>query len=118
MELVTNAFCSPTSAPSTPVSMKLPYLMVLTWMPASRAPSRLPPTDTVCSPQRVLVSTMCMTSVSATAQKNGAQLPPSQCTSPAISVGTLTGSPCDVTCTIPSRMNPVPSVVINDGKPT
>ena len=87
-------------------------------MPASRAPSRLPPTDTVCSPQRVRVSTMCMTSVSTTAQTNGAQLPPSQCTSPAMPAGMLTGSPCDVVFTIPSRTNPVPRVVMNDGSPT
>ena len=44
MDVVMNAFCTPTSAPSRPVSMKLPYLIRLTLMPASRAPSRLPPT--------------------------------------------------------------------------
>src|ERR1700761_713519 len=109
------AFWIPTSAPNRPVSMKLPYLILATLMPASRAPSRLPPTDTVCSPQRVRVSTTCMMTVSTTAQTNGAQSPPSQCTSLVMDGGMLTGEPCEVVSTIPSRMNPVPSVVMNDG---
>ncbi len=35
--------------------MKLPILIPLTLMPASRAPSRLPPTETVYRPHRVRV---------------------------------------------------------------
>ncbi len=37
--------------------MKLPILMRLTRMPASVAPIGLPPTEMVCRPQRVRVST-------------------------------------------------------------
>ena len=48
----------PASAPSTLVIMKFPILIRATLMPASVAPSRLPPTETVCSPHRVRVSTM------------------------------------------------------------
>ena len=64
--------CRPTSDPSTPVIMKLPYLIRFTWMPASRAPSRFPPTETVCRPQRVRVSRMWKITVSTTAQMIGA----------------------------------------------
>ena len=52
--------------------MKLPYLIRFTRMPASRAPSRFPPAETVCRPQRVRVSTMWNTTVSTTAQMIGA----------------------------------------------
>jgi hypothetical protein len=68
MLLVKYMVCRPTSAPSTPLIMKLPYLIRFTWMPASRAPSRFPPAAIVCRPQRVRVSTIWNTMVSATAQ--------------------------------------------------
>ncbi len=37
--------------------MKLPILTLATLMPASLAPTRLPPAAMVCRPQRVRVST-------------------------------------------------------------
>ena len=48
--------------------MKLPYLIRLTLMPASCAPSRLPPTATVCRPHRVRVSTTWKMATRTTAQ--------------------------------------------------
>ena len=60
--------------------MKLPYLILPTLMPASRAPSWLPPVAMVCNPHRVLVSTTAKIATMTTAQMvwdHG--LLPSQC---------------------------------------
>ena len=48
--------------------MKLPYLILATLMPDSRAPSRFPPTATVCSPHLVRVSTTWKIATRMTAQ--------------------------------------------------
>ncbi len=55
MMLFLKASRIPASAPNPAHNMKLPILIRLTLMPASRAPSRLPPTEIVYRPQRVLV---------------------------------------------------------------
>ena len=55
MMLFLKASRIPASAPNPAHIMKLPILIRLTLMPASRAPSRLPPTETVYRPHRVLV---------------------------------------------------------------
>ena len=101
--------------------MKFPYLIRATLMPASRAPSRLPPTATVCSPHRVRVSTMWKMTTSTTAQMNAdhpqalvVSLPKNfpMCSAEA---GMLTGSPWEVVSTRPYSTNDVPSVAMNDG---
>ena len=68
MMLVWNATWRPTSAPSTPLSMKFPYLILATLTPASLAPSWLPPVATVCRPHRVRVSRIWKMTVRMTAQ--------------------------------------------------
>ena len=74
-----NASMIPANAPSTLVIMKFPILILVTLMPASVAPSRFPPTDTVCSPHRVLVSTMWKSATITRHQMSSAQSPaPSQ----------------------------------------
>ena len=54
------------------IATLLARLLRPTLMPASRAPSRFPPAETVCRPQRVLVSTIWKIAVSRTAQMIGA----------------------------------------------
>ncbi len=54
-----------------------------------------------------------------TAQMNSDQVPePIQCPMPLTEAGIGTASACEVVLTRPSRMKPVPSVVMNDGSPT
>ena len=55
MMLFLKASMIPASAPNPLHSMKLPILIRLTLIPASLAPSRLPPTETVYRPHLVLV---------------------------------------------------------------
>ena len=55
MMLFLKASRIPASAPNPAHIMKLPTLIRLTLIPDSRAPSRLPPTETVYRPHRVLV---------------------------------------------------------------
>ena len=57
MMLFLKASMIPASAASPLHIMKLPILIRLTLMPASRAPSRLPPTEIVYRPHRVRVRT-------------------------------------------------------------
>src|ERR1022692_4456396 len=103
--------------------MKLPYLILATLMPDSLAPSRLPPTATVCSPHLVRVSTTWKIATRMTAQMIADQAYP-PVTLPknlpmlSAAAGTFTGSAWDVVSMTPIRMNPVPTVVMNDGTPS
>ena len=55
MMLFLKASRIPATAPNPAHIMKLPILILLTLIPDSLAPSRLPPTETVYRPHRVLV---------------------------------------------------------------
>ena len=84
----------------------------------------LPPTEIVCRPQRVRVSTIWKMIVSTTAQMNAdhpqalvVSLPKNfpMCSAEG---GMLTGSPWEVVRTRPYSTNAVPKVAMNDGSPS
>src|ERR1700683_5147140 len=106
-----------------PVIMKLPYLIRPTLMPASRAPSRFPPAEIVYRPHRVRVSTTWKIRTRTTAQTNGAHYhglpePPSHLPALRTAGGVGDGSACEKVRAIPSMINPVPIVVMNEGRPS
>ena len=85
-------------------------------MPASWAPTGLPPVAIVYTPQRVLVSTMWSMTVNPTAhQKPEKSAPPIQSANPPRR-GVL-GNASEIVSVTPLRKNSIPSVVMNDGTP-